>query len=106
MAFFFPFALGLQVVVPLVLRLVDVIEGNEGRRRHFEGVDGLETDGKALFEIYLALTMTSSFQGLFISGRHALRRDLPIYSFCSAPGLMNAQRLNTMNRKKMNGKKL
>ena len=36
----FAFAsLGLRVVVPLVLRLVAVIGGNESRRRPFEGVD-------------------------------------------------------------------
>lgn len=47
----FAFAsLGLQVVVSLILRLVAVIEGNESRRRYFEDVDELDTEGKALFE--------------------------------------------------------
>lgn len=47
----FAFAsLGLQVVVSLILRLVADIEGNESRRRYFEGVDELDTEGKALFE--------------------------------------------------------
>lgn len=83
----FAFAsLGLRVVVPLVLLLVAVIEGNGSRRRYFDGVDELYTEGKASLKRYQVPTMTSSFQGLLISGRHVLRSDLPIYSFCSGPG--------------------
>lgn len=80
----FAFAsLGLRVVVALVLHLVAVIEGYESRRRHFEGGDKLDTKGKAFLEKYQVPTMTSSFQGLLISGRHALRSDSPNYSFYS-----------------------
>lgn len=45
--------------------------------------------------------MTSSFQGLLISGRHALRSDLPIYSFCSAPGTSEYTALKHDERKEV-----